>query len=102
MGDQSTDEWTGAVEIELGLEPAVDSNQGLDALDELVARVSGTIGATAAGRTAFLAGVAAGRAEEPAIAAQDIAQKLSALAEGWDSDAERGVPSHDQSRRAQP
>jgi hypothetical protein len=33
--------------------------------------------------TAFLVGVAAGRAEDPAVAARDYAQKISRLADGW-------------------
>jgi hypothetical protein len=50
--------------------------------------------------TAFLVGVAAGRADDPAVAARDYAQKIRNLAKGWDSDSERGVPANDQSRRA--
>ena len=33
--------------------------------------------------TAFLVGVAAGRAEDPAVAARDYAEKISRLAAGW-------------------
>jgi hypothetical protein len=50
--------------------------------------------------TAFLVGVAAGRADDPAVAARDYAQKISALADGWNSDSERGTPANDQQRRA--
>jgi aconitase B len=100
MRDQSVNEWTTAVETELGLENAIDSEQGLRSLDGLAEQVARHVDAAAVGRTAFLVGVAAGRAEEPAVAAQDIAQKLGAMAQGWNSDAERGVPPHDQSRRA--
>ncbi|HXV92560.1 MAG TPA: PPOX class F420-dependent oxidoreductase, partial [Pseudonocardia sp.] len=32
-----------------------------------------------------------------AVAARDYAQKVGAMAEGWGADAERGVPSNDQS-----
>jgi hypothetical protein len=44
--------------------------------------------------------VAAGRADDPAVAARDYAQKISALADGWDSESERGVAANDQDRRA--
>ena len=57
------------------------------------------LGAEAVARSAFLVGVAAGRAEEPAVSAQDMAQKLTAMAQGWHADAERGVPSNDQQKR---
>ena len=50
--------------------------------------------------TAFLVGVAAGRADDPTVAARDYAGKISKLAEGWASDDERGEPANDQSRRA--
>jgi hypothetical protein len=44
--------------------------------------------------------VAAGRAADPAVAARDYAQKISALADGWGSDSERGAAANDESRRA--
>jgi aconitase B len=100
MRDQSVNEWTTAVETELGLEDAIDSEQGLHSLDGLAEQVARHVGEAAVGRTAFLVGIASGRASEPAVAAQDIAQKLSAMAQGWNSDAERGVPPNEQSRRA--
>jgi aconitase B len=100
MSDLSAREWTTAVETELGLRGSEDSPQGLEALDRLADRVTEQVGDRAALRTAFLVGVAAGRAQDPPVAAQDIAQKLGAMAEGWHADAERGVPSNDQSRRA--
>jgi hypothetical protein len=34
--------------------------------------------------TAFLVGVAAGRAADPVVAARDYAQRISRLADGWD------------------
>lgn len=50
--------------------------------------------------TAFLVGVAAGRADDLAVAARDYGEKLSHLADGWTSDAERAEPANDQSARA--
>jgi hypothetical protein len=99
MTDSATHEWITAVQFELGLEDATDSDTGLDALGGLATTVGGRVGSDAIARTAFLVGVAAGRAEEPAVAARDYAQKLSALAEGWDSEAQRGVPSNDPDHR---
>ena len=92
-------EWLVAVERELGLEGAVDSEQGFDSIDDLSGRVDQQVSAVAARRTAFLVGIAAGRAEEPAVAAGDFARKLGAMAQGWDVEAERGVPSNDQNQR---
>jgi hypothetical protein len=99
MTDRSVDTWTTAIEIELGLEGQVDSAQGLNAISDLGGDVRKYVDPDAVARTAYLVGVAAGRAQEPSIAAQDIAQKLGAMARGWDSDAERGVPSNDQEQR---
>lgn len=92
-------EWLKAVETELGLSSVVDDEQGLIAVDNLEARVQEHVDPRAVACSAFLVGVAAGRAEEPAVAAQDMAQKLGAMAEGWNSDSERGVPSNDQAQR---
>jgi hypothetical protein len=99
MAERTLTAWMTAVELELGLESGVDSAQGLEPVDELSSRISREVTPEAAARTAFLLGVAAGRAQEPAVAAQDMAQKLGALADGWSADAERGVPSNDQSQR---
>jgi hypothetical protein len=37
--------------------------------------------------TAFLIGVAAGRSEDPAVAARDYAEKIGRLAGTWDPDS---------------
>jgi hypothetical protein len=50
--------------------------------------------------TAFLVGVAAGRADDPAVAARDYVQEVAHLADGWTSDEERAEPANDQSARA--
>ena len=99
MSNERAREWVNAVETELGLTGEVDDQQGLTAIDRLDERVREHVGADAVARSAFLVGVAAGRAREPAVAAQDISQKLGAMAEGWNVDAERGVPSNDQDQR---
>lgn len=99
MTNQVVSEWLNAVETELGLSSVVDDEQGLAAIERLDAMVREHVDLAAVAASAFLVGVAAGRAEEPAVAAQDMSQKVGAMAEGWNADAERGVPSNDQDRR---
>jgi hypothetical protein len=93
-------EWVTAVARELGLEGALDSSTIVDMVLDLTSDVAHGVSRPGAPVTAFLVGVAAGRAQDPAVAARDYAEKISHLAEGWGSDSERGVPAHDQSRRA--
>jgi hypothetical protein len=92
-------EWITAVSRELGLEGQVDAQRSVDAVLDLTSDVAHGVSRPAAPVTAFLVGVAAGRAADPQVAAADYAQKISALAEGWGADAERGVPAHDPSHR---
>jgi hypothetical protein len=56
--------------------------------------------AAAAPSTVFLVGVAAGRAADPAVAARDFTEKLSALARSWNADSERSATPNDQDQRA--
>lgn len=105
MSDESSDakamsEWTTAVARELGLEDAVEAAPTVDMVLDLTSNVAHGVSRPAAPVTAFLIGVAAGRADDPAVAARDYAQKISRLAEGWDADTERAVPANDQSQRA--
>ena len=93
-------EWVTAVVRELGLEGALDTASSVDMVLDLTSDVAHGVSRPGAPVTAFLVGVAAGRADDPAVAARDYAQKISALADGWRSDAERGTPANDQSRRA--
>lgn len=91
-------EWVTAVTLELGLEEAP---AGLvDLVLDLTSDVAHGVSRPGAPVTAFLVGVAAGRADDPAVAARDYAGKISKLAEGWGADEERGVPANDQSARA--
>jgi hypothetical protein len=92
-------EWVTAVAHELGLEDAVEAGGVVDTVLDLTSDVAHGVSRPGAPVTAFLVGLAAGRQAEPAVAARDYAQKISALAEGWNSDAERGVPSNEQSQR---
>ncbi len=93
-------EWVTAVSRELGLEQAVDGRGTVDMVLDLTSDVAHGVSRPGAPVTAFLVGLAAGRADDPAVAARDYAAKISKLAEGWNSDEERGVPANDQSERA--
>jgi hypothetical protein len=92
-------EWNIAVARELGLESALDDGTSTATIDELTSHVNDGVHAAATPMTAFLVGVAAGRADDPTVAARDYVQKLSHLADGWDADEERGEPANDQSAR---
>ncbi|MEJ3653234.1 DUF6457 domain-containing protein [Actinomycetes bacterium KLBMP 9759] len=77
------DEWLVAAGRELGLENATMSPQGLDSADILADLVSRHVDPDAAAPTVFLLGMAAGRALDPAVAAHDHVEKLTALARSW-------------------
>ena len=79
-------EWVAAVARELGLEGAVDSGELVDVVLDMTSDVAHGVSRPAAPVTAFLIGVAAGRAEDPAVAARDHAEVVSRLAESWDAD----------------
>jgi hypothetical protein len=76
-------EWVTAVARELGMEDALDSATTVDMVLDLTSDVAHGVSRPGAPVTAFLVGVAAGRAEDPAVAARDYAQKISRLADGW-------------------
>jgi hypothetical protein len=92
-------EWVTAVAQELGLEGAIDSDTVVDLVLDLTSDVAHGVSRPAAPVTAFLIGIAAGRADDPVVAARDYAQIATRLAEGWNADTERAVPANDQSRR---
>jgi hypothetical protein len=77
-------EWVTAVVKELGIEGALEREGVVDMVLDLTSDVAHGVSRPGAPVTAFLVGVAAGRAEDPAVAARDMAQKISALAEGWE------------------
>jgi hypothetical protein len=81
---QALSEWVTAVTRELGLEGALDSGTTVDMVLDLTSDVAHGVSRPGAPVTAFLVGVAAGRAEDPAVAARDYAEKIARLAEGWD------------------
>jgi hypothetical protein len=92
-------EWVTAVVRELGIEGALEREGVVDMVLDLTSDVAHGVSRPGAPVTAFLVGIAAGRADDPAVAARDYAQKISRLADGWDVDSERGTPAGDQSRR---
>jgi len=92
--------WVTAVAQELGLADEAGSGSLVDTVLDLTSGVAHPVSRPAAPVTAFLVGLAAGRQAAPAVAAPGYAQKISALAEGWDAEGERGVPSNDQESRA--
>ncbi len=92
-------EWTTAVARELGLESSAGGSNA-DTITRLTSRVIDGVDPVAAPMTAFLIGVAAGRADDLGVAAHDYAETVSHLADGWTSDEERAEPANDQSARA--
>ena len=87
---QALSEWVTAVTRELGLEGALDSGTTVDMVLDLTSDVAHGVSRPGAPVTAFLVGVAAGRAEDPAVAARDYAEKIARLADGWDRGTEAG------------
>jgi hypothetical protein len=76
-------DWVTAVARELGLDAVLDSRGTVDMVLDLTADVAHGVSRPGAPVTAFLVGVAAGRAEDPTAAARDYAQKISKLADTW-------------------
>ena len=97
---QALSEWITAVARELGLEESLDSLGVVDLVLDLTSDVAHGVSRPAAPVTAFLIGVAAGRADDPVVAARDYAQIATRLAQGWEADTERAEPANDQSQRA--
>lgn len=93
-------DWVTAVSMELGLDDAVDSDGIIDTVLDLTSDVAHHVSRPGAPVTAFLVGVAAGRAADPKVAARDLAAKIAKLAEGWNADSERSVPAGDQASRS--
>jgi hypothetical protein len=83
-------EWVTAVVRELGIEGALEGGGVVDMVLDLTSDVAHGVSRPGAPVTAFLVGVAAGRAADPAVAARDYAQKISRLADGWDRGMEAG------------
>jgi hypothetical protein len=78
-------DWVTAVGRELGLEGALEGVGLVDTVLDLTADVARGVSRPGAPVTAFLVGVAAGRAEDPTVAARDYAEKIARLAGTWDA-----------------
>ncbi len=79
--------WVEAVARELGLEGALDGVELVDTVLDLTSDVAHGVSRPGAPVTAFLIGVAAGRADDPAVATRDYAQRIGGLASSWDAPA---------------
>ena len=92
-------EWVTAVRRDLGLEDTLDADALVDQVLDLTADVAHGVSRPTAPVTAFLLGIAAGRADDLTVSVNDFAGIVSRLAEGWGADAERAVPANDQAQR---
>src|SRR3954453_17763893 len=92
-------EWVTAVTRELGLEETLDSLGVVDLVLDMTSDVAHGVSRPGAPVTAFLLGVAAGRAGDPAAAGRDDGGENTKRAEGWGAAGERGAPANDQERR---
>ena len=81
---QALSAWVTTVARELGLDDGMSDGATVDMVLDLTADVAHGVSRPGAPVTAFLIGVAAGRADDPAVAARDYARKISALAETWE------------------
>jgi hypothetical protein len=93
-------DWTTAVCRQLGLPEAMDTDGATNLVLDVTGDVARGVARPAAPVTAFLIGIAAGRAEDPIVAARDYAEQVSGLAASWDAPGERGEPANDQEARA--
>ncbi len=76
-------DWITAVTTELGLGDSLDGRDLIDMVLDMTADVAHGVSRPGAPVTAFLIGVAAGRAADPGSAARVYAKKISLLADGW-------------------
>ena len=100
MTDDQELAWLTAVGQELGVEFDADEGDTPQSLARLAQLIGEHVDGALVPQTLFLVGLAAGRASEPAVAAHDFAEKLGALAVGWNAEGERGVSANDQDARA--
>ncbi len=80
------EEWTAAVCRELGITDAVDADAATALVLDLARDVAHGVARPAAPLTAFLVGVAAGRAVDPAAAVTERAGQVSRLVERWNAE----------------
>lgn len=92
-------EWTAAVCRQLGLPESTDTDGATKLVLDVTGDVAHNVARPAAPVTAFLIGLAAGRADDPVVAARDFAEQVSGLAKSWKAEGERGEPAGDQQAR---
>jgi hypothetical protein len=80
------EEWTALVSRELGVADLVDPAATTRLVLDLARDVAHGVARPAAPLTAYLLGVAAGRADEPAAAAPGLAARIAELAASWGGD----------------
>jgi hypothetical protein len=83
------EDWTAAVVDELGLAGAVDGGTR-DLVLDLARDVAHGVARPAAPLTAYLVGLAAGRAGDPVAAAPALAARITALAADWSTGDQPG------------
>jgi len=88
-------EWTAAVCRELGLPESMDTEGATKLVLDVTGDVAHGVARPAAPVTAFLIGLAAGRAEDPVVAARDYAEQITGMAASWAADQERGEQAGD-------
>jgi hypothetical protein len=93
-------EWSEAVCRQLGLPESMDTDAAMKLVLDVTGDVARGVTRPAAPVTAFLIGIAAGRADDPVVAARDYAEQVSGMAASWSAEEERGEPAGDQESRA--
>jgi uncharacterized protein DUF6457 len=84
MGVNPLEQWTDAVCAELGITDVVDRENVVPLVLALARDVAHGVARPAAPLTAFLLGVAAGRAADPQAASATLAARIERLAESWE------------------
>jgi uncharacterized protein DUF6457 len=74
------EDWIQAATTELGIEVADDATT---LVLDLARDVAHGVARPAAPVTAYLLGLAAGRADDPAAASRELAERLSTMAKSW-------------------
>ena len=85
MGDPTAElqDWVAAVGRLLGIDGVLDTGGVIDTVLDLTADVAHGVNRPAAPVTAFLVGLAAGRAANPAAALEEAVDAVSSMAAGW-------------------
>lgn len=79
----TVEEWTATVCRELGIADVLDADAATGTVLDLARDVAHGVARPAAPLTAFLMGVAVGRAQDPAAALPGYAARIARLADGW-------------------